>query len=291
VLEAALVAWLIAALGDRTLKGLKLLVKGKPEREALLAAMQVASGALLERVPAPARAGFAAALSNCLSQPPAIVLDGEIPVKAALVEGMLAQVRPLADASITTSGRSYLDEVGVPDSVVLADLPDFVIRSIQQVGAGSPALQPLVGQLNADIVQDDTRQILAAVQALLLRAGDGPKPAAANSFRELTVTLLDPIVDAMQRVPAIADHNARNTLISVLRPDIQGAVSRSTIGRLDILNLVRTCARYTGGLEELLTVVRIAEGDSEPMRHLEHTIHALTAHEAVRGELENGPGA
>lgn len=293
MLEAALVAWLIAALGDRTLKGLKVLVFGKPERAALATAMGVASEALLERVPAEARTDFAKALSNCLTKPPAIVFDGVVPVKTAIIDGLLAQVRPLADASITTSGRSYLSEIGVDEARVLGDLPDIVIRSIQQVGASNPALQPLAAQLNADVIQADTRQILDAVQALLLRertAPAAPSPGGDRS-RHLTVELLDPVIDAMKRVPAFSDYNARNAIINMLHPDIQGAISRSPIPAIEMVNTVKTCANYTGGLNELLAAIRIVEGDSEPMRELEQAIAALGRHDFVRRQIESGQGS
>jgi hypothetical protein len=292
VLEAALVAWLIAALGDRTLKGLKVLVFGSPERAALTTAMGVAATALLERVPAEARADFDDALSKCLVKPPAIVCDGVVPVKTAIIDGLLAQVGPLADAGISASGRSYLSEIGVDGDQVLADLPGIVIRSIQQVGASNPALQPLAAQLNADVIQADTRQILDAVQVLLTQARVAPAlPEPGSRPRHLDVELLDPLIDAMQLMPSFGDYNARNSIINALRPSIRGAIARSPIARIEILNTIQTAANYTGGLAELRSVLRTIEGDSDAMRHLDETIGALTQNDLLRRQLESGPGS
>jgi hypothetical protein len=290
VLEAALVAWLVAVLGDRTLRGLGLLTFGKPEREALTAAMVVARDAMVERVPPFARAGFAEALVNCFTGTPVVALDGEVTVRTAIIEGLLAQVRPLADPDITTSGRSYLSEIGVDEAEVIADLPGIVIRSIQQVGATRVVLQPLVGQLNADIIQADTQRILNAVQSLLQAQVESALPPPGTRPRHLHFELLEPVIDALQLVPSFSDYNARNSIISSLRLEVQGTISRSSIPRIDIVNTVRTCANYTGGLDELLSAIRVIEGDSNAMQHLDRTILSLTQNDLVRREIGGEQG-
>jgi hypothetical protein len=71
---------------------------------------------------------------------------------------------------------------------------------------------------------------------------------------------------ALCAVPTMGSSSGRNEIIRQLRPEIGGMVSRHTEQRLDVLALVRTCLRYRDGLDELLSLLKVIEGDSEPMQ-------------------------
>jgi hypothetical protein len=290
MLEAALVAWLVAVLGDRALKGLRVITVGKPERTSLAAAMRVACQALLDRVPLNAREPLAGALEMSFNKPPAVVLDGTVSVKTALINGVLAQASPLWDRSITTTGRSYLQELGVDEALIKAELPGIVIRSIQQVGPSHPALQPLVSQVNADMIQERVDQVLSAVQTLtqqsqVATSGALPPGPGRSAAR---VDLLEPVIDAILLVPSMGDYSARMAILSSLSPRIRDAIPRSAIARVEILNTVRTCQNYSGGMQELVAAIRVIERDSESMKDLDAAVLALADNDLVKPYLEEG---
>jgi Effector-associated domain 2 len=288
MLEAALVAWLVGALGDRALKGLRAITLGKPEQTSLARALRVACQSLLDQVPPSAREPLAAALEECFRKPPVMILDGRTSVRKALVDGVLAQARPLFDRVGTLSGRSALQELGVDEDLVRAELPEIVVRSVQQVAPHHPTLAPLASQLNADEIQEKIGLILDAVEALG-RQSRSPSPGRMTAHvmtRTWTVDLLTPVVDAMAMVPSMADRNTRNSIINSLSPGPRDAIYRSDITRVDILNTVRACENYSGALNELRTTIRLIEGGSEAMRSLDAAILTLEKNDLVRAHLK-----
>jgi hypothetical protein len=291
MLEAALVAWLVAVLGDRALKGLRVITVGKPERTSLAKAMQVTCHSLLDEVPPGARQPLAAALAESFNKPPVALLDGKTTVKNALTDGVLAQLSPLWDRSATLTGQSRLQELGVDEALIRAELPGIVIRSIQQVGPSHPALQPLVSQLNADMIQEKVDQVLGVVQALAMQPRTAPpgQPFADPGRYVPRVDLLEPVIDAILLVPSMADYSARMAILSSLSPRIRDAIPRSAIARVEILNTLRTCQNYSGGMRELVAAIRMIEGDSDSMRNLDNVILALADNDLVSVHLNEKP--
>jgi hypothetical protein len=243
--EAALVAWLVGLIGDSSLRGARKLALGRPERQALLAALQITWSALLKDIPPDARSPLTAALGECFSDPPAARLDGRMSVKDALIQGVEAQIRPLADPAVTSSGHSYFEELGIDGAQFQAAL------------------------LNADALMERVDQVLDAVQAQLHPA-TGPAAAQAGSAE-----FLGPVIDAFLAIPSMSDYGTRMTIITMLSPRIRDAIPRSPVARIEILNTFRTCQNYAGGLRELVSTIRFIEGDSEPMKRLDAVILAL----------------
>ena len=149
---AAVVAWLVAVLGDRMLNGATRAVLGSPDKRALAEALAQAFDVAFDGVPESSRDVLSEALQERFLEPPMVVLDGRTEVRTGLIRAVQAQIAPLADPGATPAGRSFFDEIGVDAARVRDDLADVVIRSIEQVGATSPALSPLVNQLNADAI-------------------------------------------------------------------------------------------------------------------------------------------
>ena len=294
VLEAALLAWLVATVGDQALKGFKVITFGRPERNALTAAMRVACLALLEEVPPGVRDDLDQMLRERLAKPPENVPNGRVSVKDALTEGIQARLSPLLDRTVGGDGRSDFDRLGVDGGWISAELPGIVIRSIQQVGPSYPSLQPLVSQLNADIIQEQAGsiqeqidEVLGAVEALALQsqlapAGRDSTPAPGRA------DLLQPVVDAILRLPSMGDYGARMMILTSLSPRIRDVIPRSSVARLDVINTVRTCRNYSGGLQELVAAIRVVERDSVPMRELDAAILALGGNESVSLQRKKG---
>lgn len=290
MLEAAFVAWLVALLGDHAVGGLTRVLLGSPERRRFAAAMAAATrvtvASVIQCAPAAARDVLAAALTERFAQPPARVLDGRTRVRTALVAAIQDQISPLADPTLTDSGRSFLQEIGV-DAVLLRDnLADVAIRSIEQVGPEFPALTPLVTQLNADGIVELSEAIAAKVDDILLAIErlQPPEPApvaTAGPPPGFPVDTTDRIVNALLKIPSMYDTDARNVILNMLPAQIRDAIPRSPLPRVQVYNIVRTCPNYENGLRDLVRAIRSVEGDSLSMRELDALI--LTVGDAPDG--------
>jgi Effector-associated domain 2 len=267
VLTAALVAWVVAVVGDRALARLRFVALGKPDREALGRAMDVACTALLARVPGDLRPALSDVLSETFSKPPLVGLDGNLTVKAALLAAALAQIEPVRFA-----------DFGLDDDEMRAAVADVVIRSIQQVGSSSVALHPLASQLSLDTVQESVDHVLDVVQAVIQHRHDGSvvrRPAGR-------LDILGPFIDAVLAVPVMGNYTSRMTIISSLPPVIRDNISRDAMARIDVLNTIHTCQNYAGGLRELLAAIRMIEGDSLAVRNLDAVVKQLPGDDLMR---------
>lgn len=267
MLIAAIVAWVVAVVGDRTLAGLRFVAFGKADREALGSAMDVACTALLARVPAGLRPALSDVLSETFSKPPSVGLDGNLTVKASLLAATLAQIEPVRFA-----------DFGLDDDDMRAAVADAVIRSVQQVGSSSVALHPLASQLSLDAVQESVDQVLDVVQAVVQHRPDGS--VVRRSAGRLD--LLGPFLDAVLAVPVMGNYTSRMTIIDSLPQVIRDNIQRDATARLDVRNTIRTCKNYAGGLHELLEAIRMIEGDSLAMRNLDAVVQQLRSEDLMR---------
>ncbi|MGW6442029.1 effector-associated domain 2-containing protein [Lentzea sp. NPDC055074] len=95
-----------------------------------------------------------------------------------------------------------------------------------------------------------------------------PVPAASgDAFTDL--------VDALLAVPCVRDDEGRRLLLSRLRSEIAHAVPRQSRARLQVIELVRTCLDYEGGIDDLLRVLHEIEGESIPVRRSAEAVHTL----------------
>ncbi|PWK83651.1 hypothetical protein C8D88_110107 [Lentzea atacamensis] len=83
------------------------------------------------------------------------------------------------------------------------------------------------------------------------------------------------VVDALLEVPSVRDEPSRRLLLSRMRREIAEAVPHHERARLHVIELVRTCQNYDGGLDDLLRVLRELEGTSTPVRRSEEAVRAL----------------
>ncbi|MCA9996566.1 MAG: trypsin-like peptidase domain-containing protein [Anaerolineales bacterium] len=77
------------------------------------------------------------------------------------------------------------------------------------------------------------------------------------------------LVDALLKVPTLQREGGRTAVVAQLRADIRSNIVHSASPRSDILNIVDTALMYSGGLDELLTLVRFFERDSVAMREID----------------------
>ena len=297
---AAVVGWLVALLGDRALNGVTRLVLGPPDQRALAEALSVAFGVAFDGVPESSRDMLGAALGERFTAPPAVVLDGRTRVRTGLIRAVQAQIAPLADPAVGPAGRSFFDEIGVDAARVRDDLSGVVIRSIEQVGASSAALSPLVNQLNADAIMEQVDSVLGrlgsaapAGPAVGTAVGAAASPArragGKSSARPRSVgpggysaEIVQRLTDALLQVPAVADDDSRRMVLQMLPADLRLAIPYSRVPRIHVLGMVSTSWDYADGLASLVRAVRLVEGDSLPMDELDSVILELA------GPAENG---
>ncbi|WP_034272262.1 effector-associated domain 2-containing protein [Actinospica robiniae] len=69
------------------------------------------------------------------------------------------------------------------------------------------------------------------------------------------------VVDAMVRIPQLADDYQRRTILAVLPPGFRSAVPDSVNGRIHLVGLVETADRLPGGRETVIDALRLALGE------------------------------
>ena len=190
-----------------------------------------------------------------------MAIDARTPVREALIAGLRLQIAPLADRDLTGTGQSFLEEVGVDPVRLQAELPQAVIRAVEQVATGRPALAPLAAQLNADLLLAEVRslrreQVAGPVQAEPPRS----EPAHQQIFA---------LVDALLAVESMADNGSRREVLRQLPAGLAGAIPHHAVPRVQALATVRTCLAYPGGLRQLLDAIRLLEQDSQAMAQLQ----------------------
>jgi hypothetical protein len=115
-----------------------------------------------------------------------------------------------------------------------------------------------------DVVEDPLTQVLRAKET----DASGRQPA------------LTTLVDRLLAIPTVAQEASRRLLMDHLRSDMANAVPYFAQSRHHVFSLVRTCMNYPGGVEELLSAVRLLEGESAPVLRLDATIAELLAQQS-----------
>lgn len=129
-----------------------------------------------------------------------------------------------------------------------------------------PPVRPLATVQFCEVSQRRLRADLTNLGNQILRL----LPAAATSLptaipRETFYAL----ADALEAIPCLFSDLDRAAVISQLRPTIAGAIRYHPQRRIHLVNIIRTCLDYEGGLPELMMTVRDIEGpESIPLRRL-----------------------
>jgi hypothetical protein len=80
------------------------------------------------------------------------------------------------------------------------------------------------------------------------------------------------LVNALLEVGAIKDRATRDTVINELPPSLKNNIQRHAADRTDVMNIVSTCMNYANGLQQLVEVLVIYEGDSLPMQKVKQLV-------------------
>jgi hypothetical protein len=85
------------------------------------------------------------------------------------------------------------------------------------------------------------------------------------------------VVNALESLPIFQNPGDRNTLISLLRGEISGAVTRTGASRVEAISLVQTCSRFPGGLTELAHAIHVFDAESPESARVDDALQQLIA--------------
>jgi hypothetical protein len=177
-------AWLIGLLADRGRRRLTTVVLGSDQERALRSAA-TAAVQLTARELRPGddeqAAQLAMVVSEVFGEPvPGASLAGDGTVLEALQAGIAGQLAVLDDASLTGTGLSSADVLGVGAAELAEKLTARLVREIVVRGSRGGSLFPLASQLNDDVTHLQGQQLKGMLGEVLDRLGDtraAPAPA------------------------------------------------------------------------------------------------------------------
>jgi tetratricopeptide (TPR) repeat protein len=183
-----LAAWLVGLLAEAGRKKLAVLVLGSEQeralRQAAAAAVQLTAGELALGSDEQA-ARLAMVISEVFREPvPDGPLAGQETLLEALHAGVAERLAVLDDVSLTGTGQSSADVLGVQGSVVAEKLAGHLVREVMLRGSRGGPLAPLAGQLNHDVTHLQGRRL----EDLLARlAGEVRLLASADSYAAVSL--------------------------------------------------------------------------------------------------------
>jgi hypothetical protein len=98
---------------------------------------------------------------------------------------------------------------------------------------------------------------------------------SAEQDRQLTLEERDRLVDALLKCATLTAGNRRNQTIADLRPSIANDIERDAATRFDVIAIVKTCARFRGGLSEFIHIVETYEGNSKAAANIRQIANLL----------------
>jgi TPR repeat protein len=183
-----LAAWLVFILAETGRKRLTSLVLGDDQKRALRsAATAAARRTATELSPDDAEQAeqVAMVISQVFSEP---VQDAPLARQATLLEalqaGIAEQLAVLDDASLTGTGQSSADVLGVPGTEVAAKLTGHLLEEVMARGSHGGPLEPLANQLNHDVTHLQGQRI----EDVLRRLDNDVRKALTQSDTTDTVT-------------------------------------------------------------------------------------------------------
>lgn len=188
-------AWLVALLADAGRKRLTTVVLGSEQERALRQAATAAVKLTAEEL-RPERGQQAEDLAMVVSEVfkpsvPEAPTSGQATVLEALQAGIAGQLALLDDASLTGTGQSSADVLGVPGTVVAAKLTRHLLQEIVIRGSRGGPLFPLASQLNDDLthlqgrrIEDMLGQLAGEIREALARLDTAHAVAAAPMAME-----------------------------------------------------------------------------------------------------------
>lgn len=110
--------------------------------------------------------------------------------------------------------------------------------------------------------------------------GAGDLPTPTTTLDEILVSKLDvrqkaEFVTALLECASMRDKDTRNAILDELPPDIRNTISRHSVDRVDVMNIVSRCLNFSTGIGDLIAGLRIFEGNSLEMQNVEALLMRL----------------
>lgn len=83
------------------------------------------------------------------------------------------------------------------------------------------------------------------------------------------------LIEAMLEIEHCQTPAARDVILQMLPREMAGAIPRMATARMDMTSIVNTCARYPGGLAELVEAIRFFAAGSIAMTRLDAAVTRL----------------
>jgi NACHT domain len=237
-----LAAWLISLLADAGRKKLTALILGDDQERALhLIAAVAVQRAAAELCPGDDEQAehLAMVVSEVFGEPvPVSRLAADMTVLEALQAGIAGQLAVLDDASLTGTGRSSAEVLGVSGGVVAKKLTAHLLREIVTRGARGGPLFPLASQLNDDVTHLQGRRIETVLGQLTnevrqaLAGLDGSHAVAAARGTPPLLESARPYhgdVEALMWAQVRASEELPYRLFGVRRPPLSSVYVRQTL--------------------------------------------------------------
>jgi hypothetical protein len=93
-----------------------------------------------------------------------------------------------------------------------------------------------------------------------------------NSPKQLSPQEIRQLRDLFFACPSFKNHQQRDVIISLLRPEIAGSITRSNDANTDTINIIMAARNYSGGLQDLLDIMELFDGESIPFKALKEGI-------------------
>ena len=168
-------AWLVFILAEAGRRKLTSLLLGDDQKRALRSAATVA----VQRTAAELRSGdaeqakrVAMVINQVFSElMPDASLGRQVTLLEALQAGIAGQLAVLDDASLTGTGQSSADVLGVSGTEVAAKLTGHLLQEVVARGSSGGPLEPLANQLNHDLTHLQGQRLEGIVTRLASEVG------------------------------------------------------------------------------------------------------------------------
>ena len=164
-------AWLVALLADAGRKKLTTWALGSEQERALRQAATTAIELMATQL-APSGDGSAEQLAMVVSEvfggpAPDVALAGQATLLQALQAGIVAKLAVLDYATLTGTGQSSAEALGVSGGVLAETLAGHLLQEIMLRGSRGGPLAPLADQLNHDVTHLQGQRIAGTLAQLV----------------------------------------------------------------------------------------------------------------------------
>lgn len=145
-----------------------------------------------------------------------------------------------------------------------ASAPVFVVNSISEQRKNIERIKETLRSWGIDIPDEEKDDTTTSQTA----STSPPPQQESKPLTELTTQQQLRLVNLLLACDAMSDADARDAVLSLLQPRIVSTINRNSQARLDVLNIVRRCTSFPGGIEELVQAIVDVEGESLPVQRL-----------------------